>query len=86
MISSSLAPGREKATFSRMVPSKRNDSCKNRPRRGAVRVEANRAQVGAIDENSTFRGHVKAEISPMVVDLPEPETDQGGYGSRLGSE
>ena len=33
MISSSLASGRENATFSRIVPSNRNDSCSTTPSR-----------------------------------------------------
>ena len=72
-ISASLAAGREKATFSRMVPSKRKVSCRTTPR---WRRYESSLTVARSTPSTTTRPAVgvwKAQTRPIIVDLPAPE-------------
>ena len=68
-----MALGRPNATFSRIVPSKRNVSCSTTP--NCVRYELSRTVERSTPstEIDPVVGLWKAAISPMMVDLPDPE-------------
>ena len=72
-ISSSPASGRENATFSRIVPSKRNVSCRTTP--SADRYESSRTVERSTPSMRATPpvGTWNAATRPMIVDLPEPE-------------
>ncbi len=70
---SSVAPGLEKATFSRMVPANRNESWSTTP--SCVRYEPSRTVDRSAPSTVTrpAPGAWNAETSPMIVLLPDPD-------------